>query len=52
LFKGDPKQLTPLLSREINDILRALKGWERAKNPLNFGASYGRQRAYVRQQSL
>ncbi len=50
LFNGDPRQLTPLHSREINDILRSLKGWERAKNPLNFGGAYGRQRAYIRKE--
>jgi len=48
LFNGDPKQLGPLQSREINDILRSLKGWERSKNNLSFGAAYGKQRAYVR----
>ena len=52
LFNGDPKQLGPLQSREINDILRSLKEWERASNPLNFGPAYGRQRAFVRQQNL
>lgn len=50
LFKGDPKSLTPILSREINDILRSLDGWERSKNPLRFGDIYGRQRGYIRQQ--
>lgn len=50
LFKGDAKSLTPLLSREINDILRGLDDWERSKNPLRFGNIYGRQRGYVRQQ--
>jgi len=50
LLNGDPKQLTPLQSREINDILRSLPGWERSKNPLRFGKAYGKQRAYVRQQ--
>lgn len=50
LFKGDPKNLTPILSREINDILRSMEGWERSKNPLRFGSIYGRQRGYVRQQ--
>lgn len=48
LFNGDPKQLTPMQSREINDILTGLKGWEKAKNPLSFGKNYGRQRAYIR----
>jgi len=51
LFKGDPKSLTPILSREINDILRSLEGWEPSKNPLRFGPLYGRQRGYIRQQN-
>ena len=48
LFNGDPKQLTPLLSREINDILTGFDNWEKAKNPLSFGKIYGKQRAYTR----
>lgn len=48
LFNGDPKQLTPLLSREINDILRSLPGWERCTSSLRFGAAYGTQRGYIR----
>ncbi|ABS41507.1 virulence-associated E family protein [Clostridium botulinum] len=48
LFNGDPKQLTPLHSREINDILKGLKGWERHKSKLRFGKVYGIQRAYIR----
>jgi putative DNA primase/helicase len=52
LFNGDPKQLTPLQSREINDILRSLKGWERCSSNLRFGEAYGTQRGYVRQQSF
>lgn len=49
LFNGDPKQLTPMQSRELNDILTGLKGWEKAKNPLSFGKNYGKQRAYIRE---
>lgn len=52
LFNGDPKQLTPLQSREINDILRSLPGWERARSVLSFGRAYGKQRAYVRKQNF
>lgn len=48
LFKGDPKGLSPILSREINDILGGVEGWKRAKNPLHFGSIYGRQRGYYR----
>ncbi|AJA42509.1 virulence-associated E domain-containing protein (endogenous virus) [Clostridium phage phiCT453A] len=48
LFNGDPKQLTPIQSREINDILKGLKGWERNNSSLRFGKIYGKQRAYIR----
>ncbi|MEG2742371.1 MAG: virulence-associated E family protein [Clostridium sp.] len=48
LFNGDPKQLTPMMAREINDILSGLKGWEKAKSSLRFGKTYGKQRAYIR----
>ena len=48
LFNGDPKQLSPMLSREINDILKSLDGWIRCDNPLSFGKVYGKQRAYSR----
>lgn len=48
LFNGDPKQLTPMQSREINDILSGLKGWVKAKSALSFGKNYGKQRAYIR----
>jgi len=52
LLKGDPKQLTPIQSREINDILRAMKEWERSAGVLRFGSSYGTQRAFIRKQSF
>lgn len=52
LFNGDPKQLNPLQSREINDILRSLKEWERSSSVLSFGSSYGKQRAFIRKQSI
>ena len=51
LFKGDPKSLTPILSREINDILRSFGGWERSKSNLSFGKNYGKQRAFIRKQN-
>ncbi len=47
LFQSDPKQLTPMMSREINDILRRMPGWEPAGR-LRFGKIYGTQRAFVR----
>ena len=48
LFNGDPKQLTPMLSREINDILKGFKAWKNYNNSLSFGKIYGKQRAYTR----
>lgn len=48
LFNGDPKQLTPMQSREIIDILGGLKEWEKANGTLRFGKVYGRQRAFTR----
>lgn len=48
LFNGDPKHLTPIQSREINDILKSLKGWKKYNNSLTFGKIYGKQRAYTR----
>lgn len=51
LFKGEPKALTPILSREINDILRGLDDWERSKGALRFGSIYGVQRGFLRKQN-
>lgn len=48
LFNGDPKQLTPLMSREINDILTGIRGWSKYKSALSFGKTYGKQRAFTR----
>lgn len=48
LFNGDPKQLNPMMSREINDILRGFHDWESYEGRLKFGKSYGQQRAFVR----
>lgn len=47
-FGGEPKYLTPVQSREINDILRTLKNWDAHTGSLRFGVSYGIQRAYIR----
>jgi putative DNA primase/helicase len=52
LFKGDPKALTPIQSREINDILKSFPEWERAKGVLRFGKLYGIQRAFIRKQNF
>lgn len=51
LFNGDPKHLTPIQSREINDILKSLKDWSKNRAPLSFGKIYGKQRAYTRKQN-
>jgi len=51
LFNGDPKQLTPLVSREINEILKGLKGWKQYDGRLRFGKIYGVQRAFVREEN-
>jgi putative DNA primase/helicase len=52
LFHGDPKQLTPMQSREITDILRRIPGWvayseKRGRGRLYFGKLYGHQKAFV-----
>ena len=52
LFNGDPKQLSPMSAREINDILSSIDGWEKGKSTLRFGKIYGAQRAYVRKQKV
>lgn len=52
LFRGDLKQLTPLLSREINDILRGLDDWEKVNTHLRFGKIYGKQRGFRRLQNF
>lgn len=49
LFNGEPKMLTPIVSREINDILKGLKGWSNYNSKLRFGKTYGVQRAYIRE---
>lgn len=50
LFNGDPKQLTPLVSREINEILKGLHGWKQYDGRLRFGKIYGVQRAFIREE--
>lgn len=54
LFNGDPKMFFNSNAREINDALRKCKGWEPYLNgkQLRFGRFYGRQRAFVRSDSL
>lgn len=50
LFEGDIKNLTPYQSREINDVIRKIPGWERYPNNkgfLRFGKLYGIQRKHI-----
>lgn len=50
LMNGDPKNMRPMDSRNINDILRNMPGWTSHKgSQLSFGKLYGRQRAFVRE---
>ncbi|VUZ26581.1 Uncharacterised protein [Acetobacterium wieringae] len=44
---GDPKQMKHQDSKEINDILRGIKGLVKSKEPQRFGKIYGRQRGYT-----
>ena len=51
LFNGDPKMLSPMHSREINDVLRKVEGWksyDKGAGRLRFGKMYGQQKAFVR----
>ncbi|WP_373599208.1 VapE domain-containing protein [Paraclostridium bifermentans] len=50
LFNGDPKQLSPMQSREINGILRKIPNWnphQKGSGKLKFGKLYGYQKAFV-----
>lgn len=49
---GRLKDLNGLASREINSIMRNMRGWERSKSALRFGKLYGTQRAFVRKTNL
>lgn len=50
LFHGDPKSFSPLQSREINNMLRRIKGWESCSGR-NCGPLYGRQRCFIRKET-
>lgn len=43
---GDPKALTGMMSREINNVLRSFPEWEEKKTVQRFGKLYGRQRGF------
>ena len=45
LFEGDPKNLQPVMSRNISEALRAIPGW-RYKMTRPFSKPYGKQRSY------
>lgn len=49
LFNGDPKAFTPIQAREINNMLRRIKGWAPSTGR-NCGPLYGRQRCYIRKE--
>jgi predicted P-loop ATPase len=54
LFQGEPKMMTPMQAREINDVLRKLEGWRpyaKGTGKLKFGKMYGPQRAFVKADS-
>lgn len=48
LLNKRPGDLKPINSREINDILRGLEGWEPTKSQVSFGKLYGQQRGFTR----
>ena len=48
LFDGDTKGLTNSQSREINDILRGITGWQPIGKLVKFGKLYGPQRGFTR----
>ncbi len=56
LFDGNPKNFPALDRREINGIIRNLKGWGKYEGSLSgtlrFGKEYGVQRAYLRLDEL
>lgn len=41
--------LKPINTREINDILTSIKGWEKTKSASRFGNLYGSQRGFQRE---
>jgi putative DNA primase/helicase len=52
LLQGEPKDMTPIKAREINDILRRIDGWQpyiKGTGKLRFGSIYGVQRAFIRE---
>lgn len=50
-FNGEPKLYTQAQAREIGNILKMIDGWE-YQTGLSMGKPYGRQRGFVRKESL
>lgn len=50
LFHGDPKAFSQAQAREINNMLRRIKGWTAARDR-NCGPLYGRQRCFIRKEN-
>ena len=47
-LSGDIRNFRRQDAAEINGILAQLDGWERSKNGIRFGGSYGLQKGFVR----
>jgi predicted P-loop ATPase len=47
VLKGEVKDFTQAKSREITELMRSIKGWERNEH-VDFGKRYGRVRGFVR----
>jgi predicted P-loop ATPase len=48
-FAGNPKDLTPQLTKEINSIMAGMSGWKRYEKPMRFKL-HGLQRGFTRDQ--
>jgi putative DNA primase/helicase len=51
LFQGETRQLTPLMLKELHDIMKKMEGWEsysKGSGKLRFGSIYGKQKVYLR----
>lgn len=49
VFNGDRNNFKTIDARNINDIMREMPGWIRAKSTMRFGNIYGTQKGYVRE---
>ena len=48
LLEGDPKNLQPIMSRNIGEALRKIKGW-RPVGTRRFSQPYGNQKSYEKE---